>query len=335
MSQTYNEENIILPQEDLFDKKNILIEDVWVWIRLSQQGVSLHKKEKLFYKGDISILEASVRIAIVWPRKMSNYAKKVLDALFLSLARYHSVCVISWGAEGVDEYAHRMAISCGMKTIMVLWWGITYYEQSSKRQLVKQVVESWWLLLSEYEHDFQPTHYSFPQRNRIIAELSHLVFLPEAGEKSGSLLTVWYANKAWIPVCAPMQDVFNVQSAGSNLGIVDGNILPVINFDEMLAKYFWPIGWLFESSKYHSVVNDSVAHRIGDDAVGMFGWVGNETTADGSCDFSDGVGIDCGGGLSAKDIRRDAEILDMERWGDERSVQDMLVDEVMKKLVLQ
>jgi DNA processing protein len=46
----------------------------------------------------------------------------------------------------------------------------------------------------------QPTHYTFPQRNRIVAGLADLVCVPEAREGSGSLITVDFALSMRKPV---------------------------------------------------------------------------------------------------------------------------------------
>ena len=44
-------------------------------------------------------------------------------------------------------------------------------------------------MLSEFEPDFQATNWSFPQRNRLVAGISHATLLIEAAEKSGTLIT--------------------------------------------------------------------------------------------------------------------------------------------------
>lgn len=214
------------------------------------------KPKKIMYRWNLSLLKSSMRIAVVWPRKMSHYAEKILHDLFALLVTYkqwwRDIAIISWGAEWVDEYAHLMALEHGLSTICVLWWGIWWYEKSSKRTLVRKILGeknamSWefqthtsrnGLILTEYDDQEAPTYYTYPQRNRIIAGLSHMVFLPEAWEKSWALLTVWYANKAKIPVYAPMQDIYNIYSLGSNSGIVNGKINPVVDMRQMLIAHF-------------------------------------------------------------------------------------------------
>jgi len=50
-------------------------------------------------------------------------------------------------------------------------------------------------VISEFKFTQQPQTYTFPQRNRIIAALSDVVYLPEASQKSGSLITLEFAQK--------------------------------------------------------------------------------------------------------------------------------------------
>ncbi len=145
----------------------------------------------LYYMGDISLLERPI-LAIVGPRSHSAYAVLLLEDLF-SIADRYECCTISWLAIGVDQMCHRMSIKKGIPTIAVLWWGIRRYLNSWDRGLIQDIVAHGGLVLSEYRLHQQPTHYTFPQRNRIIAWLSDCVFLPEAGEKSGSLITATYA----------------------------------------------------------------------------------------------------------------------------------------------
>ena len=95
---------------------------------------------------------------------------------------------------------------------MVLGGGFEYFLGSKKRDLLGRIVEAGGLVVTQYKHTFRPTTWSFPDRNRIIAGLADAVFLPEAAEKSGSLITAEIAHKIGRPIAAPMNSIFSQTS---------------------------------------------------------------------------------------------------------------------------
>ena len=67
-------------------------------------------------------------------------------------------------------------------------------------------------MLSEFKLNSRPERYTFPQRNRIVAGLSDMVFLPEASEKSGSLITVDFARQMHKDVYGTPNSIFSPTS---------------------------------------------------------------------------------------------------------------------------
>jgi DNA processing protein len=61
--------------------------------------------------------------------------------------------------------------------------------------LAKDILQSGGGLLSEFEPMFKARPESFPQRNRIMAGMSHAVLVIEATEKSGTLITARLASE--------------------------------------------------------------------------------------------------------------------------------------------
>ena len=93
-------------------------------------------------------------------------------------------------------------------------------------------------MISEYKLFAKPMPYMFPHRNRLVAGLSDVVFLPEAATKSGSLITAHVAHTMKIPVYAPMQNIFYASSSGSNEAIENGSIIPLATLEKFLDKHF-------------------------------------------------------------------------------------------------
>jgi len=93
-------------------------------------------------------------------------------------------------------------------------------------------------VISEYKLGEKPSKYTFPQRNRLIAGLSDILFLPEAGEKSGSLITVDAALAMHTPVYATPGSIFAATSAGILKRIAQGDVKPIVDISGFLDTHF-------------------------------------------------------------------------------------------------
>jgi len=145
--------------------------------------------EKLYYRGNWNNSLFDKSLAIVGSRKMSRYGKEVI-AKFMPELVANKITIISGFMYGVDTESHVKCLEFGGKTIAVLGGGLDILTPPENDNLYIQILEMGGVLISEYEPEFQPTLWSFPQRNRIVAGLSTLgVLVIEAGMKSGSLIT--------------------------------------------------------------------------------------------------------------------------------------------------
>ncbi len=190
----------------------------------------------LYYQWDISLLNRPI-LGVVWPRQPSIYAGKILDRMFKIADRYNMV-TISGLALWVDQLAHRLSIERGIPTIAVLWGGLWDYLQRSDRHLIASIVAHGGLVVSEFRLFQPPENYTFPQRNRIIAGLSDVLFLPEAGKKSGSLITVDFAHKMGIPIYGTPYDIFSPESQWLHTQISLWTIKPLFDLDSLFKNHF-------------------------------------------------------------------------------------------------
>lgn len=193
----------------------------------------------VYWKWDSQILDKKT-IWIVWPRKPSNYWKKVLEELFEYLSD-KDIVTISWLAPWIDSWVAEHSIKNNIPTIAVLWWWLWYYLYSNKRNFIQKIIDNWWLVMSEFKLKSKPTNFTFPQRNRIIAGLSDLLFLPEAWDGSGSLITVDFALKSNVPVYATPWRIFDTQSEWVNQLIKDKKIGLVSGIKSFVEDNFWKI----------------------------------------------------------------------------------------------
>jgi DNA processing protein len=182
----------------------------------------------LFYRGDIGLLKREL-FSVVGTRSPSAYGKRVTREFADELSRAGFV-IVSGMARGVDTIAHRTALSNGMPTIAVWGTGIDVVYPSENRDLASEIVKNG-LIITEYRPKTPPVNYNFPHRNRIISGLSRSVLVTEAGEKSGSLITVNYAVDQGKNVYIVPGNIYSPESQGANkfLKKFQGAIVTEIN----------------------------------------------------------------------------------------------------------
>lgn len=167
----------------------------------------------LYYKGDITLLNSDA-IAIVGSRSCSTYGREQTKIFSKALTEAGFV-IVSGLAEGIDGIAQKECIKNGGKTIAVLAGKINDVYPDIHKELAQEILGKGGLLICET----LPTHlprYGFVQRNRIIAGLCLGVLVPEAGEKSGSLHTVEFANEYGRHIFAIPGPINSSKSVGTN-----------------------------------------------------------------------------------------------------------------------
>lgn len=188
----------------------------------------------LFCKGDISLLN-KLSIAIVGSRKPSNYGRIVTDEFAASIAK-SGVVIVSGLAYGVDSIAHRKALEVGGKTIAVLGGGFNYIYPSEHTALAEEIAQKG-LLITEYCPSVKPTRYSFVDRNRIIAGLSHGVLITDAGLNSGTRSTKEFAIEYGRDVFAVPGSIKSENSQLPNMLIASNIAKCVLSEQDVLDEY--------------------------------------------------------------------------------------------------
>lgn len=131
-------------------------------------------------------------VAVVGSRRATERGRSLAYKWAYRLASA-GVVVVSGLAEGIDKSAHEGALGAGAFTVAVMGTGINRVYPNKHRQLAREIGESG-LLLSEFDPGTGARPHHFPQRNRIIAGMSHAVIVVEAEEESGSLITARLAQ---------------------------------------------------------------------------------------------------------------------------------------------
>ncbi len=174
----------------------------------------------LFVRGE---LPSGPMVAVVGSRKCTTYGRMVAEQLVGQLAQ-SGVVIVSGLAFGIDSIAHKTTLETHGQTIAVLGSGIDddTLHPHAHQGLAHEIISSGGAIISEYPPFTQPSKFTFPLRNRIIAGLSSATLVIEAGEHSGALITASYALDNNREVFAVPHHITSHTGRGTNLLLKSG-----------------------------------------------------------------------------------------------------------------
>jgi len=178
----------------------------------------------LYFQGNLDLLQNTKEmITVVGSRNYSEYAKLVMQHI-LKPACKAGVGVVSGLAVGIDGLSHQIALENGAKTIGVIGSGLddkSFYP-SQHLGLKTQIIQANGLVISEYAPGINASKFSFPQRNRILAVLTGITWVVQAGEKSGTLITARLAEEIGKIVAITPGSILEKSMLGSLQLLKDG-----------------------------------------------------------------------------------------------------------------
>lgn len=192
----------------------------------------------LFVRGTLTCMDGEVPLAVVGPRRPSEYAVRAARKLCGDLAEIGTV-IVSGLAVGIDAVAHGCAVRAGVPTIGVLACGHLVNYPAESEELKKQIVEGGGAIISELlPHAGVEARY-FHDRNRIISGLGMGTLVIEASTRSGCLLTANHAiEQSRDLFCVPPGDITQEYCAGVVPYLRDGAI-PVFDYLDIVHEYMY------------------------------------------------------------------------------------------------
>lgn len=174
---------------------------------------------RLFGIGNVGALQPG--IAVIGSRKASPYGLSCAEIFARRIAQ-RGITIVSGGALGCDQRAHRAALEGGAQTVVVFGSApdVTYPKRG--KRLFQDIIDAGGVVISEQSWGTQPLPGMFVQRNRIIAGLSALVLIVEAGLPSGTFSTADAALRANRDVAAVPGSISSPNSRGTNQLITQG-----------------------------------------------------------------------------------------------------------------
>jgi DNA processing protein len=194
-------------------------------------------------------------LGIVGPRHPDAYGEDLAYRFAFSLAAA-GMTVVSGMAEGIDGIAAAGAVAAGGSTVAVLGCGIDITYPKHHTRLASEILNSG-AIVTEFAPGTKPNGRNFPIRNRIISALSEAVFLPEAGEGSGAMITARYALLQGKMLFAAPGDVTNPRSCGTNRLLAGGANL-ALGAEDILAHFRF---------LYHDIIDEKSFLEAGQSAA--------------------------------------------------------------------
>ncbi len=187
----------------------------------------------LFVRGDWR--PEALRFAVVGSRKPNAYSLRVTRAA-VKLWVEAGFEIVSGGAFGIDAEAHRACLDYGGKTLVVMGSGFDHLYPKAHYSLFQSVLERGGAWISEYSPSTEAHARFFPERNRIIAALSHSFFLAQAHEKSGSMITAKRALELGREIFVLRPPAGDANFAGS-LSLIQAGAIPLSSPEDWMRFY--------------------------------------------------------------------------------------------------
>lgn len=190
---------------------------------------------KLYYRGDWNTNIFAETLSVVGARRMTRYGEIITNSLVAAIAA-EGITIVSGFMYGIDAQAHTAALEAGGRTIAVMPCGIEKIHPEYQTELHSRILDNKGLVISEYPGDTPPALWTYPRRNRIIAGLSQILLIVEAGIKSGALITAKIAKKYNRKIFAVPGPLTSSVSMGTALLIKQGAQV-VTSSQDILFEY--------------------------------------------------------------------------------------------------
>ena len=186
----------------------------------------------LFYKGDIELLSKPYKVAVVGSRKCNSEGDFACTSITKDIVKYGGV-VVSGLARGIDTAAIKAAINNGGKSIGIVGVPLDECYPKTNERLQNFMFENH-LVISEYHSGYPGYPSNFLRRNRLVVAASDGVFVVQATEKSGSLVTARLATEIGRQIFVTPGSIFSELYVGTNKLLTDGKAVAVTDGKQIM-----------------------------------------------------------------------------------------------------
>ena len=150
--------------------------------------------------------------------------------------RKEKFCLMSGGARGVDQKAHALSLASQKPTLCFLPCGIKKYYPTDLQNWEKEIIKGGGAFVSIFPM-FAPMRKShFHMRNKVLAFLSHLIFIAQAQSRSGTMVTARYALHAGTTIAVlPGSPLYN--GYRGNLSLINDGCFMIRDYFDLETLY--------------------------------------------------------------------------------------------------
>lgn len=162
-------------------------------------------------------------VCLIGSRSGTKYGYDICKTLVAGL-KEQSCVIVSGLALGIDGEAHRNAIALNIPCVAIPGSGLSNENIYPKEhtELAKDILFNGGALLSELTPDTKAAKWTFPRRNRLMAAMSDIIVVIEAGERSGTYITALQALELGKTLGAVPGPIDSPMSKGANRLIKEG-----------------------------------------------------------------------------------------------------------------
>lgn len=169
----------------------------------------------LYYDGDKSLLKKRC-ITFVGTRSITEYGRFCIELFLGEFLRDLDIVIVSGLARGVDSYVHEICLERNIPTIAIVPGGMNTAIPKCNIGIFNRIKRRG-LVLAEYPMDTVLRREMFVLRNRLLAGISEITVVVEAGLGSGSLITAGLALEFNREVYVIPGNINNKMSHGCNI----------------------------------------------------------------------------------------------------------------------
>jgi DNA processing protein len=182
--------------------------------------ILLPNLQQIWYRGMLSALSGPC-LTTVGSRQVTAYADSIVELLLEPLVR-SGMRLVSGLARGFDSLCHQLCLDNKVPTIAVLGHGLDTVFPADHYGMAGQILSQGGLIISPFPPGTPARKYTFRARNELLAALSPVIFIGEARERSGSLITAGAANRMGRTVCVVPSDITRQNARGSLALLTEG-----------------------------------------------------------------------------------------------------------------